>query len=107
MRRVFSYYNIMSIEDIKRKAIPVFKQYGVDYAGVFGSTARGEDTPKSDIDMMVSIKKPLGIYEFIALQYKLEDVLGKKVDLVSKKAVNKHVKPYIEKDMVDIYEEGR
>ncbi len=97
----------MSIEDIKEKVIPVFKQYGVEYAGVFGSTARGEDTPKSDIDMLVSIKKPIGVYEFMALQEALGKILGKKVDLVSKKAVNKYIKPYIEKDMVDIYEEGR
>src|SRR5258708_25934309 len=96
----------MSIEDIKKKAIPVLKQYGVNYGGVRGSTERGEDTPKSDVDIMVSLKKPLSVYQFIALQYKLADVLGKKVDLVSKKAVNKYVKPYIEKDIVDIYEEG-
>ena len=97
----------MTIEEIKKKAIPVFKQYGVEYAGVFGSVARGEDNEKSDIDLLVEIKKSIGIYEFIGLQQELEKILGKKVDLVSKGAINKYIKPYIEKDLLKIYGEGQ
>ena len=40
----------------------------------------------------------------MALQYELEDILDKKVDLVSKQAINKYIKPYIEKDITSIYE---
>lgn len=94
----------MTIEDIKKKSIPVFKESGVEYAGVFGSTARGEDMPESDVDILVSIKKPISVYQFMALKYKLEAILGKRVDLVSKKYVNKYIRPYIEKDVIDIYE---
>ena len=97
----------MTIEEIKKKAIPVFKQYGVEYAGVFGSVARGEDAEKSDIDLLVEIKKPIGIYEFIGLKQELEEILGKKVDLVSRGAINKYIKPYIEKDLLKIYGEGQ
>ncbi|MEK7664138.1 MAG: nucleotidyltransferase family protein [Patescibacteria group bacterium] len=94
----------MIIEEIKKKVAPILKESGVEYAGVFGSAARGEDTPESDIDIIVSVKKPISVYQFIALKYKLEEILGKKVDLVSKNSINKYVKPYIEKDIVDIYE---
>ena len=97
----------MTIEEIKKKAIPVFEQYGVEYAGVFGSVARGEDTEKSDIDLLVKIKKSIGIYEFIGLKQELEEILGRKVDLVSKGAINKYIKPYIEKDLLKIYGEGQ
>ena len=90
----------MSIEDIKKRIAPVLKHYGVDYAALFGSVAKGEDTTKSDIDILVSIKKNIGIYEFIGLQQELERVLEKKVDLVSKNSINKYVKPYIEKNMI-------
>ena len=95
----------MTIEEIKKKAIPVFKQYGVVYAGIFGSVARGEDTIKSDIDLLVEIRKSIGIYEFIGFKQELEELLGKKVDLVSKGAINKYIKPYIEKDLLKIYGE--
>ena len=94
----------MIIEEIKKKVAPILKESWVEYAGVFGSAARGEDTPESDIDIIVSVKKPISVYQFIALKYKLEEILGKKVDLVSKNSINKYVKPYIEKDIVDIYE---
>lgn len=94
----------MTIEEIKSKITPILRKYRVEYAGLFGSAARGQDTLNSDVDILVSIERPMGIYEFIGLQFDLEKVLERKVDLVSKKAINKYVKPYIEKDLVPIYE---
>jgi uncharacterized protein len=94
----------MMAQDIKSKIIPVLREYGVESAALFGSAARGEETPESDVDILVSIKRPIGVYEFIGLQFDLEKVLGRKVDLVSKNAVNKYIKPYIEKDLTPIYE---
>ena len=91
-------------EEIKYRIRPIFEKYGVKYAGIFGSVARGEERADSDIDMVVSIDREIGIYEFMTLQYELEEALGKKVDLVSKKAINKYVRPYIEKDITSIYE---
>lgn len=94
----------MTVEEIKSKITPVLKKYRVEYAGLFGSAARGQDTLNSDVDILVSIERPMGIYEFIGLQFDLEKVLERKVDLVSRRAINKYVKPYIEKDLVSIYE---
>ena len=91
-------------EEIKYRIRPIFEKYGVKYAGIFGSVARGEERADSDIDMVVSIDREIGIYEFMTLQYELEEALGKLVDLVSKKAINKYVRPYIEKDITSIYE---
>ena len=92
------------IDTIKEIAVPILKEYGVERASLFGSAARGEDSSESDIDILVSIKKPMGIFEFMGLQFALEDALKKKVDLVSERAVNKYIQPYIEKDLVVIYE---
>lgn len=94
----------MPVAEIKQKIVPVLKKYDVTYAGVFGSVARGEDTPESDIDILVSVGKPIGVYQFIAMKEELERAVGKTVDLVSKKAVNRHLAPQIEKDLVTIYE---
>ena len=94
----------MTIAQIKEKAAPVLKKYGVESASVFGSAARGEDTPDSDVDILIAVGEKMGVYEFVGLQFELEETLGRKVDLVSKAAVNKHIKPYITKDLVSIYE---
>ncbi len=92
------------IDTIKEIAVPILKKYGVERASLFGSAVRGENNSGSDIDILVSIKKPIGIFEFMGLQFALEDALKKKVDLVSERAVNKYIQPYIEKDLVVIYE---
>ena len=92
------------IDTIKQITIPILKKYGVERASLFGSAARGEDGSESDIDILVSIKKPIGLFEFMGLQFALEEALKKRVDLVSDRAVNQYIKPYIEKDLVVIYE---
>jgi predicted nucleotidyltransferase len=78
---------------------PVLKAY------LFGSYSRGEAEQNSDIDILVELdySKPIGM-EFITMQLDLEDILNKKVDLLSEKAVSKYVKPFIEKEKVLIYE---
>ena len=94
----------MTKEEIKHKISPILEKYGIEYAGIFGSAARGEEKAGSDIDIVVSTDREIGVYEFIALQYELEEILGKKVDLVSRKSINKYIRPYIEKDLTSIYE---
>lgn len=96
--------SIITVESIAKKTKPVFEKYGVKQAGVFGSHARGDARKDSDVDILVSIGSPIGIYEFIGLKFDLEKVLHKKVDLVSSRAINKYIKPYIEKDVTSIYE---
>jgi len=92
------------IDTIKEITVPILKKYGVERASLFGSAARGEDTDTSDVDLLVSITRPMGVFEFMELQFALTEALKKKVDLVSERAVNKYIKPYIEKDLIVIYE---
>lgn len=93
-----------NIDSIKQITVPILKKYGVERASLFGSIARGEGTDKSDVDILVSIKRPMGIFEFIGLQFDLEEALDKKVDLVEEVSVNKYIEPYIQKDIISIYE---
>jgi len=60
-------------------------RYGVISLGVFGSYVRGEQTPDSDLDLLVEFDhRPLTLLQFIALEYELSDELHIKVDLVEK-----------------------
>lgn len=79
----------MDTEEVKRKVTPIFKQYGVLKASVFGSVARGEAKADSDVDLVVRVGKlPFGIWSFVGLRDDLEKVLQKKVDIVSDNAIN-------------------
>ena len=67
------------------------KTYNVSRIGVFGSVVRGEDTEKSDVDILVDFSKPIGIFDFIDLEEYLSDKINKKVDLVSRKALKPNI----------------
>ncbi len=105
-RAVVCYHSSMSIEEIQTKIRPVLDEYEVGYAGVFGSVARGDDGPDSDVDIVVSMKRPIGVYRFMELKERLEQTLGRRVDLVSQKAVNKYIRPYMERDVATVYGKG-
>ena len=75
------------------------EQYGVETIGVFGSYTRGEQTKKSDIDILVTFREDAhpGFFKFLELEEFLAGKLGIKVDLVSKEAL----KPYIGKHILE------
>ncbi len=76
------------------------KKYHVKSIGLFGSVVRGEETSESDVDILVEFESPVGFFEFIRLENYLSEMLGKKVDLISKKAVKSAVKNEIFKEIV-------
>lgn len=76
----------LSCEDIisiLKKELPRLKdEYGVERIVLYGSFAKGAQKKKSDIDILVDIKKPIGL-EFVSLADRLEEILGRKVDLAT------------------------
>ena len=94
----------MTIDQIKQSIAPVLNQYGVTYAGVFGSVARGEDRSDSDVDILITLKQPVSLLTFFALNDELEGALRCKVDLVTENSLDAHVKPYALKDLQTVYE---
>lgn len=83
------------IENKLKELKPVLlRKYFVDKIGYFGSWSRNEQNEDSDIDILVSFKKPLG-WEFFDLQELLENELKLKVDLVSEKALKKQLRHII------------
>lgn len=90
----------MEIEDIKHKSEPVLRRGGVTRASLFGSFARGQATSTSDVDILVELPLGKSLFDFIGLKLELEDVLGKKVDLVEYKTIKPDLKSYILKDQI-------
>jgi len=72
-------------------------KYGVTEIGVFGSYVRGKQGENSDIDILVSLERPISLLTFAEMGHYLEDVLGIRVDLVLKKTL----KPYIGRHILE------
>lgn len=77
---------------------PVLKAY------LFGSYSRGNESENSDIDLLIELdySQPIGL-EFIQMQIDLQNLLSKKVDLVSARGLSKYVKPILDKEKKLIY----
>jgi len=71
-------------------------RFGVATIGLFGSFARGEERPDSDVDVLVTFKKDKKTFDnYMGCKLHLEDLFGRKVDLVIKGTIKKRLKPYI------------
>lgn len=75
-------------------------RYDVREIGIFGSVARGDDDPKSDIDLLVEFGPDADLITFIGLWQFLEDTFGTKVDLVSKGGLRSEMRDAVMKDLV-------
>jgi predicted nucleotidyltransferase len=84
------------LEDRKKE---LFEKYPIKTLAIFGSFARNEQTASSDLDLMVEFHSRVGS-EFIELADELEDILGIKVDLVSKKGVKERYFERIKEDLI-------
>lgn len=93
----------MKLQEVKEKIIPILKESGVEYAGVFGSVARGEAGPDSDVDILVKFIGRPTFGGFLRLDKRLRQQLGRNVDLVTEGGVNTFLRPYIERDLKVVY----
>jgi uncharacterized protein len=93
---------LLTISEIKRKAVPLLKKNDVVKAGIFGSYARGEAKGKSDIDMLIKFKGKKSYFDLVGLEQELESKLGREVDLLTYGAVHPLIKKHIKNDEVRI-----
>ena len=76
--------------------------YKVKAIGLFGSFIRGEQSQTSDIDILVEFEAPIGLFKFLEREEYLEARLGRKVDLVSRKALKPRIGRYILQEVLMI-----
>ena len=75
---------------------------GISRSAIFGSYVRGEQHKNSDIDLLVDFPDGLSLFDVAEIKYKLEDALGKKVDLVSYDRIKPRLKSYILSEQIKI-----
>ncbi|MCM1139324.1 MAG: nucleotidyltransferase family protein [Muribaculum sp.] len=90
------------IEKLTQAAPFIRKEFGVQSMRLFGSMARGDNRPDSDVDVFVEM--PPKIFRIIALQQYLEDILGVAVDVVRKHSnINNFFLKQVERDGITIF----
>lgn len=74
-------------------------KYPLAMLGIFGSYSRGEAHPDSDVDILVEFSRPVG-FEIADLAMELEEILGERVDIASKKGISPRMLPYVERSLI-------
>lgn len=97
---------MLTLEDITRKLgnchETLVAEFNVKTLEVFGSTARGQATENSDVDILVDFNGPGDFLTFMNLKTLLEEVLGAQVDLVTRKALRPMLRSQVEREAVRV-----
>ena len=93
-------------EETKRKIEELCKKNKVSELSLFGSRARGDEHADSDFDLLVDFLPDSGVslFEYSRMQIDLEEIIGKKVDLVDKKGLKRFIKDRVLAEAQPIYE---
>lgn len=85
--------------------IDYLQQYDPAKIGIFGSYAREEHRPDSDLDILINLKTTISLFQLVRIERELSELLGVKVDLVSDGAIkNQKLRNYIEADLKIIFQ---
>ena len=79
------------LEILSQHLPQIRNEYGIEKLGVFGSVVKDLQTATSDIDILVEFSSSIGMVKFLQLENSLQKLLGAKVDLVTRKALKKHI----------------
>ena len=82
--------------------LDIVSDFNPKMIGVFGSYARGENDQNSDLDILIDFDQTPDLLEIIGLEQELSEKLGIKVDLITVRSLNPHLKEYVEKDLVPL-----
>jgi len=87
-----------------QKIIDACLAYGIRKIALFGSFVRGEAGPGSDIDLLVDFSGPTGFMTLVKLERELSEIMGRKVDILTEKAISPHLRNRILSELQVIYE---
>lgn len=91
-----------AIETLSKLKPELVERFGVTRLALFGSTVRNEARPESDIDIVVAFDGPATSAKYFGVQFYLEDELGAPIDLVTEKAIRPELRPFIEREAVNV-----
>lgn len=95
-----THYNphLTIVQQKKKDILAVAHAHGIVNIRIFGSVARGEDTQESDIDLLVELEKGRSLLDLGGASVKLQEILGRKVDIVSEHGLHWYLRDKILKE---------
>jgi predicted nucleotidyltransferase len=78
------------------------REYGLHSLALFGSVARDEAGPDSDVDLLVEFCRPIGLFDLIRLQHRLEEILGRPVDLGTRRSLRPRIRDSVLGELLDV-----
>ncbi len=91
-----------ALELLTQSKSTLSERYNVTRLALFGSTARNATRTGSDIDILVAFNGPATSERYFGVQFYLEDLFGHPVDLVTEKALREELRPFIEREAIDV-----
>jgi predicted nucleotidyltransferase len=92
----------MDLQNTIDKILPILHKSGVTRAALFGSSVLGDTHGESDLDILVEFTPDKSLLDLADLKLKLEEALGRPVDVLTFESVHPRLRPYIERDQVPI-----
>ena len=83
------------LQSKRRQILDIMDRYGVSNVRVFGSAARDEAGPDSDVDLLVNLGPGLSLLSYVALKQDLEDLLGVAVDVVDEDTLHRRIREHV------------
>jgi predicted nucleotidyltransferase len=90
------------LKDRREEILEIAASHGARNVQVFGSLARGEAGPDSDVDILVELDPGRSLLDIIAIKQDLEDLLGCKVDVVTEAAISPYIREQVLKEAVSL-----
>lgn len=91
-------------EEIERRVVEILRKYHPTRIGIFGSYARGEAVPGSDLDVLVEFKERKSLMTLVRIERELSEALGVKVDLLTEAAISPYMIESIKSEMKVVYQ---
>jgi len=90
------------LEEKRNDILNIAAKHGAYNVRVFGSVARGEDRPDSDVDLLVDVGTATSSWFPAGLILDLEQILGRQVEIVTEKGLNPHLREHVLREAVPL-----
>ena len=90
------------LDFLRARGDEISSQFRARVEGIFGSVARGDDRPESDVDVLVRFDDQASLFDLVGLADFLEENFHRKVDVVSTRALREEIRPGVERDIVRV-----
>jgi uncharacterized protein len=93
---------VAPVQELRKQIEPTLRRFGVVRAAVYGSAARGEATPESDLDLLVEFEAGRSLFDLSGLRIELAELLGVEADVVTYQSIHPRLREQILREQVPI-----